>query len=172
MIDTRYLRVMTAYNRWMNEKVYEASAKLSDAERKRDLGAFFKSIHGTLNHLLLTDGMWLQRFRGETVKATSLDAEVHADFAELRAARTRTDAAIDGFAASLSDERLRANFTYRTTLQPQLDRTVPLGLIFMHMFNHQAHHRGQITTLLKQLGVDPGVTDLPWMPGLDALLAA
>ena len=170
MIDTQYTRIMTRYNRWMNATIYDACAKLSDAERKRDLGAFFKSIHGTLNHLLLTDTMWLKRFRSEPLNFVSLDQEVCADFADLRAARLRTDEEIDAFIATLNDARLRENFTYRTTLAPHVDRTVPIALVFMHMFNHQAHHRGQVTTLLKQLGVDPGITDLPWMPGLDSLL--
>lgn len=170
MIDTQYTRVMTRYNRWMNGKIYDACAKLSDQQRKRDLGAFFKSIHGTLNHLLLTDGLWLKRFRGEALNFISLDEELYADFGALSAARRATDEEIEAFATNLSDTRLRENFTYRTTLAPQVDRTLPIAVVLMHMFNHQAHHRGQVTTLLMQMGIDPGVTDLPWMPGLDAIL--
>lgn len=170
MIDKRYTRVMAHYNRWMNEKIYGACAKLSDEQRKRDVGAFFKSIHGTLNHLLLTDGLWLKRFRGEALNFTALNEVLYVDFIELSAARMRTDDEIEVFVAGLSDARLRENFTYRTTLAPQVDRTLPVGVILMHMFNHQAHHRGQVTTLLMQMGVDPGVTDLPWMPGLEELL--
>lgn len=170
MIDTQYTRIMTRYNRWMNANIYDACAQLSDEARKRDVGAFFKSIHGTLNHLVLTDNMWLQRFRGEPPQFAALNQEVCADFAELRTTRARIDDEIDAFVAAANDARLRENLTYRTASPPHAERTLPIALVLMHMFNHQAHHRGQVTTLLKQMGVDPGITDLPWMPGLDSLL--
>jgi uncharacterized damage-inducible protein DinB len=161
---------MTCYNRWMNESVYAACTRLSDEQRKRDVGAFFKSIHGTLNHLLLTDHVWLNRFHAQPFPIKSLAEELHADFDDLRAARRKLDDDIDALAASFTDARLRESLTYHTASQPQLQRTLPVALVLMHMFNHQAHHRGQETTLLMQMGVNPGVTDLPWMPGLDDLL--
>lgn len=170
MIDTHYTRLMTRYNRWMNGNIYDACAQLSDEARKRDVGAFFKSIHGTLNHLLLTDLVWLHRFRMQPYQFDSLADELHADFEQLRAARVRADAQIDAEVVAMSDARLRENLTYRTASPPHTQRTMPVGVIVIHMFNHQAHHRGQVTTLLKQMGVDPGVTDLPWMPGLESLL--
>ena len=89
-----YATAMAAYNRWMNENVYAKAAELSDEERKRDLGAFFGSIHGTLNHILLADLWWMQRFHGETLVKKALGDELYAGFDELTAARREMDAKI------------------------------------------------------------------------------
>ena len=96
-----WLTVSARYNRWMNEKLYRAAASLSDEARKRDLGAFFKSIHGTLNHLLLADRVWLSRFQGVPAPEgfmapgiRSLDQELYADFDDLRRERALTDSAL------------------------------------------------------------------------------
>ena len=166
MIGPDYARAMARYNLWMNTTVYDAAARLSDAERKRDLGAFFKSLHGTLNHILLGDRMWLGRFTGEIVRFPSLAHELCSDFGELRRERAKTDAAIDDYAAALTPERLAKPLVYRTFLNPR-DVSFPLGFALMHFFNHQTHHRGQATTLLMQLGVDPGLTDLIYLPGME-----
>jgi uncharacterized damage-inducible protein DinB len=95
---------MAAYNSWMNEKIFGCAAELSDNERKRDQGAFFRSIHGTLNHILLADESWLQRFRGQPVTMVSPAQEVHADFEDLRAARRAMDGEIAMWAVALTDE--------------------------------------------------------------------
>jgi uncharacterized damage-inducible protein DinB len=158
-----YGRGMAAYNRWMNEKIYAAAARLSDAERKRDLGAFFKSVHATLSHILLGDQSWLQRFRGQPVTMTSPAQLTHTDFDELCAARVLMDADIEGWAEGLSDEFAAAPFSFFSVTYGK-ERVIPGWAAVTHLFNHQTHHRGQVTTLLKQLGEDPGVTDLPWMP--------
>jgi uncharacterized damage-inducible protein DinB len=151
-------RLMAGYNRWMNEKLYALCATLSDEERKRDRRAFFRSIHGTLNHLLLTDRAWLGRFTGRPFSFRSLDQELHADFDELRRERPSTDAAIEEFCRDLTEERLNADIVYATTAGK--GHSHPLAPALLHLFNHEAHHRGQITTLLSQLGIDPGVTDV------------
>lgn len=164
MISTTYAMNMAAYNRWMNARVYDCSTKLSDEERKRDVGAFFRSIHGTLNHLLLADRLWLGRFTGQPFTALSLDQELHADFDELRKARLVTDELIVQWAGSLSDESLAGELRYTSMVNPQ-PRRCPFWLAVAHLFNHQTHHRGQVTTLLWQRGIDPGVTDLLALPG-------
>jgi uncharacterized damage-inducible protein DinB len=158
---------MAAYNRWMNGNVYDACAKLSDEERKRDAGAFFKSIHGTLNHLLLGDRVWLGRFIGVPFPVKALSQELYADFDELRAERTKTDEDIIAWAGSLSDAEFDGQLSYMSTVNPQL-RTYPFWVAVAGFFNHQTHHRGQVTTLLMQQGIDPGVTDLIWLPQLQA----
>jgi uncharacterized damage-inducible protein DinB len=168
MISLRYARTMAAYNRWMNERLYTCCGSLSDTERKRDVGAFFKSIHGTLNHLLLADRIWLGRFTGEPFVATSLDQQLFADFGELRVERCATDAAIDAWVSSLSNDALEVELAYTTVVNPQPKR-LPLWLAAVHFFNHQTHHRGQLTTLLRQRGIDPGVTDLLWLPDVQAV---
>lgn len=164
-------QALAGYNAWMNGKLYDKAAELSEAERRRDAGAFFGSIHGTLNHLLLTDRAWLWRFSGDARIAQSrdvagspiamtgrLDQELYADFDQLRRERVRSDADITAFAAALTPERLDAEITYRTTAG--VEQRHLLWWAVSHFFNHQTHHRGQVTTLLKQAGVDPGVTDL------------
>jgi uncharacterized damage-inducible protein DinB len=163
MISPDYARLMARYNRWMNGRIYAAAARLSDAERRRDLGAFFKSLHGTLNHILLGDRVWLGRFGGAPFVPRALDQELCADFAELQRERSATDDAIDALAAGLTETRLAGPLTYHGFLNPGAV-TVPFALALAHLFNHQTHHRGQATTLLMQLGVDPGVTDLVAMP--------
>jgi uncharacterized damage-inducible protein DinB len=158
MID--HVRALARYNRWMNEKLYAIAAELSDAERKRDRGAFFKSIHGTLNHLMVGDRVWLSRFTGDEKLMegiTDLDVELYSDFAELARARKKMDDRIDAFVATLSDEKLAATFHYVRRGEAY---SSPLWWCVIHMFNHQTHHRGQVTTLFMQAGRDPGATDL------------
>ena len=163
MIDVDYARTMARYNRWMNERLYECSARLADGERKRDMGAFYKSIHGTLNHLLLGDRVWMGRFVGPVFKPKSLADELYADFAQLRTERAKTDDAIDAWVGTLNDVQLRGELHYTSIVNPA-PRRMPMALAVTHFFNHQTHHRGQVTTLLMQQGIDPGVTDLMWMP--------
>ena len=146
------------YNRWMNETIYAVAAKLTGAERRRDLGAFFKSIHGTLNHLLLADRIWLSRVGiGEAPKVAGLGDELYDDFDKLRAERAKTDGDLETWVATLTVEQLAAPFTYHSR---RGSVTHPLWYAVSHMFNHQTHHRGQVTTLLMQLGHDPGLTDM------------
>ncbi|MGH8482208.1 MAG: DinB family protein [Nevskiaceae bacterium] len=160
---TSYARTMADYNRWMNERLYESCAALPDEQRKRDLGAFFKSVHGTLNHLLLADRVWMGRFTAVPFQVRSLAQELYADYGELRAERARTDQAISDWAASLQPADFDGELSYTSISNPQ-PRKTPFGLTVVHFFNHQTHHRGQVTTLMKQSGVDPGVTDLLFMP--------
>jgi uncharacterized damage-inducible protein DinB len=165
MMSPEWLGASARYNRWMNDKLYGLAAGLSDQARKRDAGAFFKSIHGTFNHLLLADRVWLARFQGITVPGEllgpggirSLDQELYADFEELRRERALTDAELSAWVAGLTPERLAAPLVYMRRGQKQES---PLWWAVAHLFNHQTHHRGQITALLMQQGCDPGVTDL------------
>jgi len=163
---------MARYNRWMNQKLYTLCAGLSDDERKRDAGAFFHSIHGTLNHLLLADYAWMRRFTkdsdtyyarrqdGGPIEVSALDQILYDDFDALRAERDSVDALIEKWVEGLSEEDLLMPFSYRTSSGTYEH---PLWWAVSHLFNHQTHHRGQLTTLLTQLGVDPGVTDLAAM---------
>ena len=156
-------RLMAAYNEWMNGRLYDVCAQVPDDERRRDRGAFFKSIHGTLNHLLLADKVWLGRFLGEPFAVRSLDQELFHDFEDLRAARAETDRRIVDWAAGLTDEVLAGTLHY-TSISNPAPRTEAMWLAVTHFFNHQAHHRGQLTALLSQCGRDYGVTDLLAFP--------
>lgn len=156
-------RDMASYNRWMNERLYAVCGQLSDEERKRDCGAFFKSIHRTLNHLLLADKIWMGRFLGSPYPATRIDVELHSDFEALRADRAAEDARIKEWTASLSDSVLAGDLHYTSVVNPA-PRKYEMWLAVAHFFNHQTHHRGQITTLLSQFDKDVGVTDLIMLP--------
>lgn len=168
-----HYRALARYNLWMNDRLYRVAGKLDDEERKRDRGAFFKSIHGTLNHILLADRLWMQRFTGdeerfvsktpsgEPIVVHSLDQELYSDFLDLSRERAKTDADILAWTHRLEERALSGNLTYKTLAgAPQ---THPLWWAVSHFFNHQTHHRGQVTTLLMQAQLDPGVTDLAVM---------
>jgi len=163
-MTVEYFKMMSRYNRWMNEKLYDVCDTMPDELRREDKGAFFKSVHGILNHLLLTDRAWLGRFTQQPFAVQSLDQELYHDWNELKAERIKTDDAIDEWLASLTDEQLRLPLTFTSMSNPE-ERTFPLWLAAAHLFNHQTHHRGQLTTLMEQLGYDSGVTDLPLVPG-------
>ena len=163
-----WIAALARYNRWMNDKLYALAGTLSDEARKRDCGAFFKSIHGTFNHILLADRVWLARFTGVPAPEgflapggiRSLDQELYASFDELRRERERTDNELSAWVAELTPERLAAPLVF---LRHGQRLESPLWGLVAHVFNHQTHHRGQITTLLMQQGHDPGVTDLFFM---------
>jgi uncharacterized damage-inducible protein DinB len=153
-----HFRTLAAYNRLANLRLYEACARLDDAERKEPRPSFFGSIHGTLNHLMVGDCIWLARFAGEEVPSTELDAILYEDFEELREARGEEDARIEAFAAGIGEGFLRGEIRYvnnegRTCVDP-------VGLLVAHLFNHQTHHRGQVHDMLCQTSVPPPVLDL------------
>jgi uncharacterized damage-inducible protein DinB len=158
-------RVLAEYNAWMNGKLYAACGSLSDLERKRDRGAFFHSIHGTLNHVLLADSIWMGRFERAPFDFTSLDQELYASFDELAARRVEMDKRIERWARGLTDSALGAKIEFASKITKRTHAPT-LWRVVLHFFNHQTHHRGQLTTLLSQAGVDYGVTDLFLLPGL------
>jgi uncharacterized damage-inducible protein DinB len=146
------------YNTLANEALYEACARLSGEEYRRDLGAFFKSVHGTLNHQVLVDRLWMARFEGGSPPSTNLDAILYGDFDALRAARMALDARIEAFFAILPADF--ASRSVRYVNNTGVDTEDPLSLILPHYFNHQTHHRAQVHTLLSQLGYVAPVLDL------------
>lgn len=164
MITIDYCKHFARYNRWQNQSAYAAAGKLPDGTRKRNMGAFFKSIHGTLNHLVVGDQLWLDRFEGLPTSITSLDQELHDDFDELTKKRELTDNRLDRLVASLDDTRLSGTLKFRRLSGDKGELTLPVSIVMMQLFNHQTHHRGQVTTLLMQCGVDVGVTDMPMLP--------
>ena len=158
MHELGHYRLLARYNRLANERLYDACAALPDAERRADRGAFFGSIHGTLNHILVGDRIWLARFRGRTVPSTGLDAILYEDFAELRAARGAQDAEIETFAAGLTAAFLDGSIAYVNNENRNFND--PIRLLLPHFFNHQTHHRGQVTDLLARAGARTPVLDM------------
>jgi uncharacterized damage-inducible protein DinB len=138
---------MAQYNTWMNRSIYDSCGALSDEERKRDLHAFFGSIHRTLNHLLLTDRVQMGRFvgadrtrsldeRGHPIEIRSLDQELYADFATLRREREKTDAMIEAWMSEITPEFLARDMAYDAMSAIGRYR-VPMWIAVTHFFNHQ-----------------------------------
>jgi uncharacterized damage-inducible protein DinB len=154
-----YFEQRAAYNRWANARLYEAGFTLGDADYRRDVGAFFKSLHGTLNHLLVTDRIWMKRLTGEGDHPAKLNAIIHEDRRALAAARADEDDRIIRFVASLSEEMIAGQLHYATTSGKPFAQT--RSDILAHLFNHQTHHRGQAHTVLSIVsGQEPPSLDL------------
>ena len=169
MIQPSAAVTLCAYNRWMNERIYDVCASLTDSERKLDRGAFFGSIHRTLDHIVYGDLAFLSRFTGDPSEPPELTEAQFEDFASLRQERDRIDGRLETWAGGLTQSWLEAPFTY-TSKVDGLTRRTPAWLLVVHLFNHQTHHRGQVTTLLTQLGLEFGSTDLPFTPGLTEIV--
>jgi uncharacterized damage-inducible protein DinB len=165
MISVEYCQLLARYNHWMNERLYAVASEFSDEERKQDRGAFFGSVHRTLNHILWADRIWLSRFTGKTFSAKAFGADMYPDFAELARERAATDTAILDWTGQLPPAWLAETLVYRSASDGKL-RHLATWVAAAHMFQHATHHRGQLATLVKQAGKDVGVTDLPWMPGV------
>jgi len=153
-----HFQILARYNTLANRKLYAACSQLDDSERKQLRPAFFKSIHGTLNHILVGDRIWLGRFAGAEVPFTGLDQILHEDFDPLQAARVQTDEQIEAFAAKLTEAFLAQSLSYRN-LQGNL-HSDPVSVLVAHFFNHQTHHRGQVHDLLSQTRIAPPSLDL------------
>ena len=161
MIDRTWVATMARYNAWQNESLYAAAATLSDADRKLDHGAFFKSIHGTFNHLLWGDHNWMSRFAAlpKPPIANAQSASWFEDFATLRAERVRFDRVTADWAAHIAPAWLDGEISWYSGA---LDKTMtaPVWLVVTHFFNHQTHHRGQAHAMLTAAGAKPDDTDL------------
>jgi uncharacterized damage-inducible protein DinB len=143
-------QMFAAYNAWANRRLYDHAARLSNDDYRADRGAFFKSVHGTLNHLLVADRIWMARFTGSGEPAPRLDAIVCEHFNDLRAARVAEDARIVAFIDSLNEANLSGTFRYRAVTSPA-EFEQDLASALAHFFNHQTHHRGQIHCLMTGL---------------------
>jgi uncharacterized damage-inducible protein DinB len=161
MITVQFVRTMAAYNSEMNRRIYDGAARLTDEARRADVGLFWKSLHGTLNHLLWADRQWMSRMDGWSPNTVPnpLSATLHADFAELRAARVEADAKIEAFAERIDEAWLSEDLVWFSGAAGREMRREKRGLL-VHFFNHQTHHRGQAHAALTIRGVDPGDTDL------------
>lgn len=155
----RHFQMFAAYNRWANAAVYDAAAELSHDELARDMGAFFGSLIGTLNHILVADRIWMKRFTGEGAAPATLDTIVHPALPALRVVREAEDARIVEWIDALPDKAFAGRFTYLTVTDM---RTISqrLAPALAHFFNHQTHHRGQAHAILTALGRPSPTLDL------------
>jgi len=161
MITPAYVQAMATYNAEINRRFFAAAARLSDAERRLDRGAFFGSIHGTLNHLLWADRMWMSRFGNgaEPAMPPSGTQNLIDTFSALRTARAESDAALLDWAAGVRQGWLDGRLTWVRTSTGQ-EMSQPIATLVAHLFNHQAHHRGQVHAMLTAAGQQTGDTDL------------
>ncbi len=152
------LRMLGRFNRWANRKVYAAVAGLTDAEYRADCGAFFRSAHRTLNHILVGDRLWLRRLTGSGDQPNSLDAVLYDDFAALGAARAREDERIVDYVDGLDEAALDRPCAFTNMAGEAF--TFTLGPLVINMFNHATHHRGQVHGILTGLGKESLALDL------------
>ncbi len=134
------------YNAWANERVYTAAALVPPQVLSEDKGAFFGSLLGTLNHLFVTDRLWMSRLAGESPSGTKLNDVPFHEFSELRAAKQAQDQDLIAHVDGLSEERLAQPIAYATTSGAA--QSQPLHEVLSHLFNHQTHHRGQAHHLI------------------------
>ncbi len=160
-MNTVLAQAFAQYNQQMTATVYRAAEQLSDTERKTDRGSFFGSIHATLNHILLVDRIWLGRIIGQPEAFAALDQELYSDFDRLSNAHQQMSQRIVDWAETLTDEQLSADFRYHDMAGKPW--SCPLWVAVTQLYNHQTHHRGQLTTLLSQRDIEVGVTDFPWV---------
>lgn len=161
MIDPDYVTTMARYNRWQNSSLYQAADTLSDRDRRADRGAFFGSIHDTLCHILWGDQMWMSRFAQIPAPQVAIKQSggLVADWDALRAEREAFDGVIETWASGITTEELAGDLTWYSGAA-QREITAPRGLLIVHMFNHQTHHRGQVHAMLTAAGARPDDTDL------------
>ena len=154
-----HYRMFGRYNAWANERLFAAASRLTSEQYRADRGAFFKSVHGTLNHLLATDRIWMRRFTGNGEAPDRLDAVLFEDFDGLRRARVAEDRRILDFVDGLDEARLASTIKYRRVSSPQ-EIEQQLAPALAHWFNHQTHHRGQAHGLLTGLTGEAPELDL------------
>lgn len=170
MAQNSYVFLMAEYNQWMNLKLYDACSQLSSEQLNEDRRAFFGSIIGTLNHLAVADTIWLKRMSTDLSHHRELDSLsqlsmpqalntiLHLKLEDLAEYRQHLDNLFLSLSKVVTDSELQQTITYKNTKGIEFKRV--LFSLLVHVFNHQTHHRGQITTLLSQAGIDVGVTDL------------
>ena len=154
-------RQFALYNRWANKCLYTSASFISDEDRKADRGAFFQSLHGTLNHVLVADKSWRDRLEArpsELGKSVELDTLTHPDFDDLTKARKAEDEALIACVFALDEAALSSPFAYETSVGESVTQVQADALA--HIFNHQTHHRGQAHDLIQQINQKPPVLDL------------
>lgn len=159
-----YVQLMAGYNAEINRRFYAAAGRLTDAARRQDRGAFWRSIHGTLSHLVWADRAWMSRFAGWTLPHEPLAASdtLFPAFDDMAVARAEDDRRIEAWAAGLGETWLAGDLTWYSSSAGR-ELTKPCALLVMHLFNHGVHHRGQVHAMLTAAGETTGPTDLPML---------
>jgi uncharacterized damage-inducible protein DinB len=154
-----HFQMFAAYNKWANELLYRAAAQMPDEDFRLDRGAFFKSVHGTLNHILVGDRIWMRRFAGEGDAPKRLDKILCQELEKLAIEREKEDMRIIAWVDGLTEKAFSGRFTY-TTVTDMRTISQRISPALSHFFNHQTHHRGQAHALLTGFGMDAPSLDL------------
>jgi len=164
VISKTFVQTMADYNEWQNANLYGAADGLGEEARKRERGAFFGSIHATLDHLLWGDQIWMSRFAGTPKPAGGIKESTsrHPDWEDLKRERVAFDRRIKEWASALDESWLAGDLVYFSGAAGREIKR-PKWFLVVHMFNHQTHHRGQVHCMLTQSGAKPGDTDLPFL---------
>ena len=154
-------QMLARFNQWVNARLYGVVGELTDSEYRQELGAFFGSIHATLNHILVIDHMWFGRFTGDSTEYIESVREIlHEEFESLRRAREAFDAHIIEVVDKLGGEQLAKQYTFTLKASGRTRSMVGRHML-LTVFNHQTHHRGQVSCLLTQIGKSLPELDLP-----------
>jgi uncharacterized damage-inducible protein DinB len=157
-----HLATLARYNLWATRKLFEHVDALPEADYRRDAGLFFKSVHGTLNHLLVAEHLlWFKRFSGGESPQVALNDEIEPDRVRLRDRMTEGAPAWQLFIAGCDAARLAGQLDYTTTRGVAM--SLPFAATLAHVFNHGTHHRGQISAAITMMGHPCPEMDLVWM---------
>ena len=151
-------QIFAAYNQWANRLTFAAVAGMPEEDYRADRGAFFGSLHNTLNHILVGDRIWLHRITGDGEAPDRLDAILYDDLPSLKEARETEDARIVSYVDRLDGTALDSTFEYANMRGEPFEQ--PLAEVLIHVFNHQTHHRGQAHTLITASGYEAPSLDL------------
>ena len=152
-------QLLSNFNTWANAKIFSSCKRLDDTEYKKDRGAFFSSIHGTLNHLLVVDKAYISRIKGKDHGLKSLDQILYEKLFQLEEARIKEDKRLVDLVNNLSEESIHKEITYKGFETG--NTTYTINILLITLFNHQTHHRGQIHNMLSQAGIKVPQIDIP-----------
>lgn len=164
MITNAYVAEMAAYNKWQNSVMFDLCDGIDDTARKQDRGLFFKSIHHTLDHILMVDRALLAYLESETPPPSQYSDMIWPEWEDLKSARLETDAHLENCARTWDPEWMAGEADVRSPRMPEA-YFIPRWVLITQLFNHQTHHRSQITSEFHRMGIDYGSTDMPFRPG-------
>lgn len=164
MISPAYVVEMASYSRWQNDNIYRICDEIGPDERLRDRGLFFGSIHHTLDHICLVNQSILSFLEGVMPARAPYDQVTWSDWDALKAVRLTQDDRLAEGGRDWTEAWLAEEIVMKS---PRLDDppTFPRWVMVVQLFNHQTHHRSQVTSAFHAMGVDYGATDIPWRPG-------
>jgi uncharacterized damage-inducible protein DinB len=161
VISIDHVRLLARYNAWQNASLRNAADGLSEEARRQDRGAFWGSIHGTLNHILWADQIWMSRFSDwpKPTFAQKQSALLCAEWTDYKSQRESADQCILAWAQALTAHDCAGDLVWYSGALGR-EATAPKWVCLTHFFNHQTHHRGQVHAMLTDAGARPEDTDL------------